>query len=122
MAHYGQKQFKFKRNGDDTKVMSLNFKVADVTKPLVAVRRIVGRGNDVHFDNCGGWIMNVASGKRIPLTKKGGCYVLSVELFGEGRQQRAGAGSLGTHERPDGGRGDRGCRTVRERRWRGRPG
>lgn len=55
----------------------------DVTKPLVAVRRIVDRGNEVHFTETGGWIGDKASGKAIQLAKKGGCYVLNVELLTE---------------------------------------
>ena len=84
MAHYGSKQGRFcKKDSDDSQVMSLNFEVTDVTRPLVAVRRIVEHGNDVCFDEHGGRIVNRAKGTSIPLERKGGCYVLNVELLAE---------------------------------------
>ena len=85
MAHYGSKQVKFCKGGGDGdgQIMSLNFEVTDVTRPLVAVRRIVEHGNDVCFDESGGRIVNRAKGTSIPLERKGGCYVLSVELLAE---------------------------------------
>ena len=84
MAHYGSKQVRFcKKDSDDGQVMSLNFEVTDVTRPLVAVRRIVEHGNDVCFDEHGGRIVNRARGTSIPLERKGGCYVLNVELLAE---------------------------------------
>lgn len=42
MAHYGRKQAKFRRNGEDGQSMSLDFYV---TKPLVAVRRLCRRSD-----------------------------------------------------------------------------
>ena len=49
--------------------MSLGFQVADVKKPLIAVKRIVEKGNRVAFgpneeDN---YIMNIKSGDKIDL-------------------------------------------------------
>ena len=84
MAHYGSKQVRFcKKGSDDSQVMSLNFEVMVVTRPLVAARRIVEHGNDVCFDERGGRIVNRAKGTSIPLERKGGCYVLNVELLAE---------------------------------------
>lgn len=40
-------------------------------------------GNAAHFDQGERWIANGSHGKNILLTKKGGCYVLSVELLAE---------------------------------------
>ena len=48
MGHYGEKDVTFvdKPNGD---VVGLKFQVTDVRKPLLAVRRLVERGNVVQF-------------------------------------------------------------------------
>ena len=83
MTHHGKKEVKFKRRDKDG-VMALNFEVTDVTKPLVAVRRIVEKGNEVVFGQNGGLIKNVTTGQEIPLVKKGGCYVMSVDLMAKG--------------------------------------
>lgn len=64
-------------------VASLGFEVTDVTRPLVVVRRIVERGNELHFDEDGGWIRNVTWGSRIPLKRKGGWYVLMLNLLAD---------------------------------------
>lgn len=82
----------------------MNFEVADVTRPLVAVRRIAERRNEVQFGENGGWIMNVGSCRKIPLVKKGGCYVMSVELLAIPASARGSRVSLGRRRRPDGGR------------------
>lgn len=59
IGQYGSNTVKFGRQGG-ADVMSLCFDVMDVTRPLVAVRRMVELGNEVHFDGDGGWIRNVA--------------------------------------------------------------
>ena len=57
---------------------SLRFKIADVTRPILAVRRIVEKGHEVRFwaNGKGGTIVNVATGQRTAFQKKGGVYVL----------------------------------------------
>lgn len=52
--------------------MSLGLDVAGVARLLVAVRCIVGRGNEFHFDGSGGWIRNVARSSQVLLERKGG--------------------------------------------------
>ena len=64
--------------------LELEFKVTDVTKPLLAVRRITGMGNRVCFgpekeDN---FVENVASGIRVPLRQTGGSYILDGSFPG----------------------------------------
>jgi hypothetical protein len=82
MGHYGERVASFRTVGESA-VMSLTFQVSDVQKPLAAVRRISEKGNKVQFgpkpeDN---FIMNVATGKKIMMTKKGGSYVVPAELI-----------------------------------------
>jgi hypothetical protein len=79
MNHYGEKVVKFK--GGNGGVASMKFQVSDVTKPLASVARITEQGNIVQMgprpaDN---FIMNVESRRKIPLEKRGGCYVMPAE-------------------------------------------
>ena len=65
--------------------MSLRFQVADVHKPLIAVKRIVENGNKVGFgpgseDN---FILNEASGNKMILKSNGkGSYIMVVQFEG----------------------------------------
>ena len=69
----------------DKKMMCLDFQVADVKKPLIAVKRITEKGNHVTFgpnleDN---YIWNKASGDKMMLKPQGkGSYVMDVEFVG----------------------------------------
>jgi hypothetical protein len=74
MGHYGTKEITF-RSGEEEEVIGLRFQVTDVRKPLLAVRRLVERGNVVSFgpgpnDN---YIKNVETGKKIPMRDRAGC-------------------------------------------------
>ena len=75
---------------DEEKSMSLKFQVAKVKKPLIAVKRIVEKGNIVQFgeteeDN---FILNRKTGDKILLKPKGkGSYVMDVNFQGGGRTQ-----------------------------------
>ena len=68
MGHYGEKETTFV-NGEESEVIGLTFQVTDVKKPLLAVRRLVERGNVVSFgpgpnDN---YIQNIETSKKIPM-------------------------------------------------------
>ena len=72
MNHYGEKTATFMTKSGD--VMSLGFQVSDVRKPLTAVWRIAEKRNKIQLgpldeDN---FIMNVASGKKVAMGRKGG--------------------------------------------------
>lgn len=82
IAHYGQRDIMFEVEGDESMLMGMGFQASDVRKPLAAVHRIVEKGNNVQFgpgdeDN---FIMNVKTGKKIMLRKKGRSYIMDVEL------------------------------------------
>ena len=84
MGHYGQKEITF-RVGDDEDLIGLKFQVTDVKKPLLAVRRLVERGNVVRFgpgpsDN---YIENVETGKKIPMERRGGSFVSKAHFVKE---------------------------------------
>ena len=85
MNHFGKQQVKFIQPGGD-KVHAMNFEVTEVTKPLVAVRRVVENGNRVVFGDDDGdgyvnYIQNKKTGARIPMREKVGSYVIDVELL-----------------------------------------
>ena len=73
-------KFKGTQDGQE-KIMAMSFEVTDVTKPLASVRRVVERGNVVCFHPEGSYIENIKSKERIPLRKKGGSYVMDVDLM-----------------------------------------
>ena len=59
----------------------INFEVADVNKPLASLRKIVKNGHRIVLDDDipgGGHILHKASGKLIPLEKKGNTYELDL--------------------------------------------
>jgi hypothetical protein len=69
----------------ESRVMNLGFQVADVKKPLIAVKRITEKGNHVMFgpqqeDN---YIWNKATGQKMMLKPKGrGSYAMEVQFVG----------------------------------------
>ena len=69
----------------ESRVMNLAFQVADVKKPLIAVKRITEKGNHVAFgpqeeDN---YILNKTTGQKMMLKPSGrGSYVMEVQFVG----------------------------------------
>ena len=71
--------------------MSWDFQVSEVKKPLVAVWRIVEKGNRVQFgpeaeDN---FVENIGSGEKIWMRKVGGSYVMDVDFVESGFRGQA---------------------------------
>eukprot|EP00973_Karenia_brevis_P006275 854340-Karenia_brevis.AAC.1 len=70
--------------------MSISFQVAAVSKPFLAVKRIVEKGNHVSFgpgekDN---FIFNKGAGERLLLIPNGrGSYLMKVEFVGGGKTE-----------------------------------
>jgi len=64
------------------KVMQMGFEVSDGKKPLAAVWRIADQGNLVQFGPSAehNKITNIKSGAVVPLEKKGGAYILRVDM------------------------------------------
>ena len=81
MIHYGQKEVSFMYEGGKD-VMGLVFQVTDVKKPLLAVRRLVEKGNRVVLSAGDGesYIQNVSSKVKIPIKKKGGSFVIEANF------------------------------------------
>lgn len=84
MAHYGEKDITFKTRASED-VVGLKFQVTDVKKPLLAVRRLVEKGNMVNFgpEPDQNYIFNVTTGKKIPMVKKGGAFVIEAHFLKE---------------------------------------
>ena len=87
MGHYGEKRITFTHDGDRGKeVVGLKFQVTNVRKPLLAVRRLVEHGSVVSFgakdEHC--YIFNPATNVRIPMTRKGGSFVISARFMKSG--------------------------------------
>ena len=83
MRHYGQKEVLFKC-GDDVKSdpLGLIFQVTDVRKPLLAVRRLVERGNQVVLASGDGesYVYNTVNKTTVPVKKKGGSFVIEAQF------------------------------------------
>ena len=79
MGHYGEKDITFRSGGD---IGGLKFQVTDVRKPLLAVRRLVEKGNLVQFgpEPEQNFIMNVQTGKRIQMERTGGSFVIAASF------------------------------------------
>ena len=83
MQHYGEKDVIIKYSGGENKdPIGLRFQVTDVRKPLLAVRRLVEKGNTVVLAGDGeeSYIMNKAAKLRIPIKKKGGSFVIEAHF------------------------------------------
>ena len=84
MSHYGEKEVTFQSGAQDD-VIGLKFQVTDVKKPLLAVRRLVEKGNVVMFgpEPCQNYICNLQTGKKILMEKKGGAFVIRARFVKE---------------------------------------
>ena len=79
MAHYGEKHVTIR--GPEGEPLGLRFQVTDVRKPLLSARRLVERGNEIKIAAEDSYIKNTASGKKIPLTRKNGSWVIRAEFI-----------------------------------------
>ena len=91
VGHYGEKDVTF-RNELDGELVGLKFQVTDVRKPLLAVRRLVEKGNVVSFgpDYADNYILNKTTGKMIPMERKGGSFVIKAHFAAEVEAPDAG--------------------------------
>ena len=96
MRHYGSRLASFTaKDGQEDRMMGLEFQVSDVRKPLAAVWRIAEKGNIVQFGptdaDC--FIQNIRSQEKVGLRRRGGSYVMAVDFVekdgGEVFQRRA---------------------------------
>ena len=82
MVHAGEKEVTFKDVESGT-MLGMTFQVTEVQKALAAVWRLTEKGNVVQFGPTPeqSFILNVESGKKIMLHRKGGSYIMKVEFM-----------------------------------------
>ena len=83
MRHYGEKQVTFRyQGGEGRDPVGLKFQVTDVRRPLLAVRRLVEKGNTVVMSEKvgGSYIENREKQVRIPIVKKAGSFVIEAQF------------------------------------------
>ena len=68
------------KSGASNDIVGLKFQVTDVKKPLLAVRKLVEKGNVVMFgpEPSQNYIHNIEAGKKIMMEKKGGAFVIKA--------------------------------------------
>ena len=84
MKHHGEKDVTF-RTGPDDDIIGLKFQVTDVRKPLLAVRRLVEKGNVVSFGPRPeqNYIYNPETGKKIEMERRGGSFIIKANFMKE---------------------------------------
>ncbi len=75
LINAGEKRPRFKSNGVDS---YMAFQCTGVHKPLAAASKIAQEGNRIVLEADGGFILNKATGKKIPLAIEDGVYMMEV--------------------------------------------
>ena len=86
IAHWGSRRVRVQAAGVE-RPLDIGFQVTDVKKPLLSVRRLCEQGNVVQFgqDVRNSYVVNVATGERIPLERRGNSWVIPGEFARPGR-------------------------------------
>ena len=75
LVNAGEPRPRFKSNGVDS---YMAFQCTGVHKPLAAASKIAQKGNRIVLEADGGFILNKATGKKIPLTIENGVYMMEM--------------------------------------------
>ena len=59
---------------------AMPFQVAEVERPLISVAQLTSAGNSVVLSDTGGQIVNATTGKTIELVRRGGVYLLLMNM------------------------------------------
>ena len=81
MTNKGEKRITFRSN---EVLGTMHFQAIDeLSKPLASAARITEKGNKIVFNDEKGdsYIVNHKSGKKVPLLKENGVFVMSVEFL-----------------------------------------
>ena len=54
----------------------ITFQVADVHKALLSITRVADAGYECHLNHQGGYLLDVYSGEKVPIARKGNLYVM----------------------------------------------
>ena len=87
VPNMGEKHVKF-RTKEGT-MSSVLFQVTKARKPFASVSKIVQKGTKVVFTPDGGYIENIATGKRIKLAEDHGTCLMDVDFIAEGFDRQA---------------------------------
>ena len=82
MWNHGHSYVHFRSTGEQDICMA-DFQRTTVKKPLASVSRIVEKGNKVVFDENGGFIENLKTGKKIKIVRNNGTFAIEVEYLVE---------------------------------------
>ena len=87
IKHHGQQQIDFVTGGQK---VSVDIEIADVTRPILSVLKLVRRGYCVHFGP-GGSLLSNDEGDRIPIEIEDEAFVLQAQLTEHGPWAQAAA-------------------------------
>ena len=88
IRNLGQMSVRF-RDGQQRKC-GMHFQLAEVDRPLISVARLVDAGNRVVFGPTGGFIVHVATGRKVQLVRDGNVYTLDMHLTPEPEEEGRG--------------------------------
>ena len=77
----------------DGRACGIPFQVAEVERPLLSVSRLAEAGCQVSFKDHSGEILHVATGRKLPLVRRGGVYLLQLRGI-------SSPGGLGSGRKP----------------------
>ena len=72
-------QLNVELDGSPMKIKSSNL---PVNCPILSVRRIIKKGNDVGFNDTGGFIRNRTTGRMISFVERKGVYFVNMKILG----------------------------------------
>ena len=97
IPNLGQKNVVFA--SDEGHKCGLTFQIADVERPLIAASHLTEAGNKVSLWKTGGEVMNIATGKKIKVQRRGGIYVLRMWIPPEAKSNAASAANASVFPR-----------------------
>ena len=56
----------------------ITFQVADVHKALLSITRVADAGYECHLNHKGGYLLDIYTGERVPITRRGNLYVMKA--------------------------------------------
>ena len=78
IANLGQQKVHFRTA--EGHAVGMEFQVAEVERPLISVAQLTSAGNSLVLGETGGSIVNAKTGKTIELVRRGGVYLLMMNL------------------------------------------
>ena len=54
------------------------FQVADVHKALLSITRVADAGYECHLSKAGGYLLDIYTGEKVPITRKGNLYIMKA--------------------------------------------